>query len=182
MRLGILSLAAAAGLALALFVTGGSIAGTNPDSDGDGVFNLVDNCKELANPPCTGAVCNANPGEFPRDTQTDTDGDGFGNRCDADFNNNGIVNTQDNTVFLGCFGAEPANIDTLVSFGIPCRNADLNNNSFVNTQDNTIFLQLFQPTPNGTLGPSGLTCALKDAGSPNLTGRLPCEFDPTPND
>ncbi|NND61311.1 MAG: hypothetical protein HKN49_13720, partial [Gammaproteobacteria bacterium] len=48
------------------------------DLDGDGIVNSADNCTEHANP-----------------SQTDTDGDNFGNRCDPDLNNDGIVNFAD---------------------------------------------------------------------------------------
>ncbi len=57
---------------LRLFVTEG------PDSDGDGVQDSLDNCVEAANA-----------------TQCDTDFDGIGNRCDADFNNDCVVNVID---------------------------------------------------------------------------------------
>ncbi|MDH3588073.1 MAG: pullulanase-type alpha-1,6-glucosidase, partial [Gammaproteobacteria bacterium] len=48
------------------------------DSDGDGIADAIDNCSELANTD-----------------QRDTNGDGFGNRCDPDFNNDGVVNFTD---------------------------------------------------------------------------------------
>lgn len=48
------------------------------DSDADGVADAVDNCTVLPNPD-----------------QTDADGDGYGNLCDADFNNDCVVNVVD---------------------------------------------------------------------------------------
>ena len=48
------------------------------DSDGDGVPDQSDNCTLVSNP-----------------TQTDADSDGFGNRCDPDFNNSGLVTAAD---------------------------------------------------------------------------------------
>ena len=48
-----------------------------PDRDGDGVPNADDNCLTLPNP-----------------RQRDTDGDGYGNLCDADFDNDGRVSTS----------------------------------------------------------------------------------------
>ncbi len=48
------------------------------DADGDGVSDVVDNCSEVANA-----------------SQRDTDGDGFGSACDADFNQDCVVNAQD---------------------------------------------------------------------------------------
>jgi uncharacterized protein (TIGR03790 family) len=45
-----------------------------PDRDGDGVPDAKDDCRDL-----------------PNADQRDTDGDGFGNQCDADFDNDGVV-------------------------------------------------------------------------------------------
>jgi len=56
-------------------------AGTTPcfmDNDGDGIPNTLDNCLDLANP-----------------LQVDADLDGYGNLCDADFNNDGGVGMDD---------------------------------------------------------------------------------------
>ena len=44
------------------------------DRDGDGVPDAKDNCRDL-----------------PNANQRDTDGDGYGNLCDADFDNDGVV-------------------------------------------------------------------------------------------
>ncbi len=49
-----------------------------PDSDGDGVEDLNDNCVNTPDPD-----------------QTDTDGDGFGNPCDRDDDNDGSPDTRD---------------------------------------------------------------------------------------
>lgn len=57
------------------------------DSDSDGVSNDSDNCTFIANGPLkpdTGGH-----------SQRDTDGDGIGNICDPDFNNDGVVNIVD---------------------------------------------------------------------------------------
>lgn len=95
-----------------------------PDTDADGVADISDNCTQVAN---------AN--------QRDTNGDGYGNLCDADLNNNGIVNTQDLVVFKAAFGSIGANLD-----------ADFNGDGVVNTKDLTIFKALFGKVP----GPSGV--------------------------
>ena len=49
-----------------------------PDFDTDGVRNFLDNCIQDANAD-----------------QRDSNGDGFGNLCDADLNNDGITNVVD---------------------------------------------------------------------------------------
>ena len=48
------------------------------DADADGVFDDKDNCLEISNR-----------------TQVDADDDGYGNACDADITNDGIVNFAD---------------------------------------------------------------------------------------
>jgi len=53
------------------------------DSDLDGVCDVVDNCTNSAN-----------------SDQTDTDLDHFGNACDADFNNDCVVDEEDQILFL----------------------------------------------------------------------------------
>ena len=63
----------------AVVVSGGfSLDAGAPDSDGDGVTDDVDNCTAV-----------------PNAAQTDTDGDGHGNICDADFDNNCVSNFSD---------------------------------------------------------------------------------------
>ncbi len=52
--------------------------GVCADSDGDGVLDNVDNCILAYNP-----------------SQLDVDGDGYGNRCDPDFNNDCVVYDED---------------------------------------------------------------------------------------
>jgi len=105
----------------------GTATAVATDSDGDGVYDTQDNCTLLVNPG-----------------QCDSDGDGYGNRCDADLNNNGFVNAQDTTLYRQQLG-QP-------SVGPLFNEADLNCNGFVNAQDTTLFRGLLGSPP----GPSGL--------------------------
>jgi len=100
---------------------------TPPDTDTDGVPDAVDNCTMEANP-----------------SQCDSDGDGYGNHCDGDLNNNTFTNAQDYILFRAQLG-ETSTPPTY-------NQADLNCNEFVNAQDYILFRQrLGQPS-----GPSGL--------------------------
>lgn len=83
------------------------------DSDGDGVNDLTDNCKLVANA-----------------AQRDTDNDGFGNYCDADFNNDGLTNATD----LGFLKSKFFTTDA---------DGDLNGDGIVNALDLGIFKALF---------------------------------------
>ena len=95
------------------------------DSDADGVADSVDNCTLVANPD-----------------QRDTDGDHYGNNCDPDFDNNGIVNASD-LAFLKSkvFTADP--------------DADLNGDGVVNAADLAIIKFMFFKPP----GPAAIVVA-----------------------
>ncbi len=56
------------------------------DSDGDGVTDDTDNCTDVINAD-----------------QRDTNGDGYGNACDADINNDGVINFGDLAVLKAVF-------------------------------------------------------------------------------
>ncbi len=75
------------------------------DTDGDGLFDDVDNCTLEENP-----------------NQVDADGDGYGNFCDPDLNNDGQVNFVDLSLFTPLFlTPDPVadfNVDGTVSFGV----------------------------------------------------------------
>ncbi|MEO1575414.1 MAG: S8 family serine peptidase [Pseudomonadota bacterium] len=66
----------------------------DPDDDGDGVSNLTDNCRFVANAD-----------------QRDTNGDGLGNVCDADLNGDCIVNVVDLGILRTVFFTSDADAD-----------------------------------------------------------------------
>lgn len=91
------------------------------DSDADGIADLADNCTLIANAD-----------------QRDTDGDGYGNRCDGDLNGDGAVNAVDLGLLRSAFfGTGP--------------HGDFNGDGVVNALDLGILKTLFFAAP----GPSG---------------------------
>ena len=99
---------------------------TGSDVDGDAVIDIYDNCTNVANAD-----------------QTDTDGDNYGNACDANFDNDG--SDLSNAIDLGLFKAD------FFTTG-PDLHTDLNSDNIVNSLDLGLFKQRFgQPS-----GPSGL--------------------------
>ena len=92
------------------------------DTDGDGLADYIDNCMLVSNY-----------------AQRDTDADGYGNICDPDFNNDGIVASADLAFFKPkYFTADP--------------DADLNGDGVVGAADLAILKTMFFKPP----GPSGL--------------------------
>ena len=71
------------------------------DRDMDGVPDVDDNCIVDPNGPLLGA-CSA---------QEDADGDGFGNSCDADFDQDNIAAGSDFAILLSVFGTADAVVD-----------------------------------------------------------------------
>lgn len=93
------------------------------DSDGDGVDDSVDNCSTVANP-----------------NQIDSNGDGFGNLCDADLNDDLIVNVTD----LGLLRSVFFTAD---------EDADFNTDGVVNVVDLGVMRSaFFQPPGPGATG------------------------------
>jgi hypothetical protein len=60
------------------------------DSDGDGLLDTSDNCTLV-----------------PNADQRDTNGDGYGNACDADLDNNGTINFTDLATLKATFFGAP---------------------------------------------------------------------------
>jgi hypothetical protein len=103
-----------------------------PDDDNDGIPNDSDNCITEANGtliPDAGS-----------NSQLDTDGDNYGNICDPDFNQNGIVDPVDFSLLKQRLGQT----------GFP--DQDLNGNGIVDPVDFSLLKQRFGQPP----GPSGL--------------------------
>ncbi|MEM7081943.1 MAG: FG-GAP repeat protein [Pseudomonadota bacterium] len=92
------------------------------DVDSDGVIDSLDNCTTVANAD-----------------QRDTNGDGFGNQCDPDFDNNGVVNFLDIVAWTPSFGMNSSG------------DLDLDGDGTLNFVDFSILANYFQQPP----GPSG---------------------------
>jgi len=118
-------------------------ANSNPaDADSDGIPDATDNCTLVANPG-----------------QCDSDGDGFGNRCDGDLNNNGSTNAFDTPLFRAQLG-QPSVPPTYNA-------ADFNCNGSVNAFDTPIFRSLLGSPP----GPSAEVFALRPLPAIYTTGK-----------
>ncbi len=126
------------------------------DSDGDGVEDDFDNCPADPNPPqvdtdsdgagdacdnCTQVDNGPVVPDAGGNVQRDTNGDGFGNVCDCDLNNNGVCNIDDFTIFLADFA-------TGVDAGA---GTDMNGTGVVNIDDFVLFLPGFS---SGLPGPA----------------------------
>jgi len=98
------------------------------DFDEDGLVDLFDNCLRIANPE-----------------QEDSDADGFGNVCDADFNDDGVVGANDVAAIAARFGFPAAGSEKF----------DLDSSGVVGAGDVARAARAFGEPP----GPSGLTCA-----------------------
>ncbi|MFK8028646.1 MAG: thrombospondin type 3 repeat-containing protein [Gammaproteobacteria bacterium] len=107
----------------------GLVAGE--DSDADGILDAADNCTFESNP-----------------SQTDSDGDGFGNACDTDLNNDGVTNFIDLSTFVPLFLT--TNPD-----------ADFNSDGVVNFLDLNTIRRFFLTVP-------GPVCSLPSRDSGNL--------------
>jgi len=113
------------------------------DTDGDGVPDAIDNCIMVANPD-----------------QRDTHGNGIGNACNGDLNNDGVVNSIDYSILKNrLFLNDP--------------DADLNGDGVVNSIDFSIMKTLL-------LKPPGPSCC-PPATPPLATLSVPKTPEPPPS-
>jgi hypothetical protein len=126
-----LTLGTLAALLCAMGLAFASFAGPSTDTDGDTVFDVLDNCSALANKA---------PGDC------DDDNDGYGNACDGDFDQNNATNAVDfSTKFVPGFKAAAKGV------------TDMDCNGTTNALDfSTKFVPNFK---QGKPGKSGLFCA-----------------------
>jgi hypothetical protein len=125
------------------------------DADLDGVRDEADNCLGAGN-----------------GDQRDTDGDGIGNLCDADFDESGFVNLVDLAAFRAAFLTADAD-------------ADFDGNGIVNLVDLQRLRQLFlkPPGPSNAIGPPAIELLTPSDGSIHdalqiaVQGRVPNVLD-----
>jgi hypothetical protein len=98
-----------------------------PDTDGDGVLDLFDNCPSVANPD-----------------QANSDGDVLGNACDTDDDNDGVLDTVDNCTIVA--NANQLNADG-DAYGNIC-DPDLNNSGLVTSADFTLMRAVLNRSAN----------------------------------
>jgi hypothetical protein len=123
---------------LPLAATAGPTPGGTSTADGDDVEDAFDNCTTLDN-----------------DSQKDTDHDGCGNLCDADFDQDGATSGTDFFVFKGAFGT---------TTGQPLYNpaVDLDCDGAISGTDFFAFKAEFTTAP----GPSGISSSYKGPSCP----------------
>jgi glucose/arabinose dehydrogenase len=105
---------------------GGDVFKLVADTDDDGVGDDQDNCTLVSNPG-----------------QLDTDGDGYGNLCDGDLNNDGSTNTLDLNLYKQAHR-------TSVGDANYNADADFNGDGQINTLDLNVYKELHRMPP----GPS----------------------------
>lgn len=115
----------------------GSLCEGAPDRDADGVCDPLDDCSSTANT-----------------LQRDTDRDGYGNACDADFDGDGRVDARDAARLAGALGSREGDADFDPDL-------DLDGDGTVGLLDVMQYVALAERAP----GPSALSCA----------GTPPCE-------
>src|SRR5215472_11016007 len=106
-----------------------------PDADGDGVCDAADNCVTISNPD-----------------QRDSNGNGYGDACDADYDNDGVVGISDFNLFRSQFGKTSKDPSFDPQF-------DSNGDGVIGLADFNLLRSQFgkAPGPSNALGPPALT-------------------------
>ena len=140
------------------------VAAAGTDSDGDGIFDPVDNCADTGNADAidfdddgVGDACD-NCTDIPNPDQADNDGDGIGDACDEDGDGDGAP-------FLESVTAVDAVTLDLVF------NEDLDPNSVGDTENYTIEGLFIVPVTNATLQPDNRTVRLELAPGSIIPGQ-----------
>lgn len=102
------------------------------DIDGDLTCDLSDNCVVI-------------PG-----SQFDADEDGYGNRCDGDFDNTGLITVGDFNTFKSCFN----NIQSAPGPDPNCTESDMHSTGIFTLGDFNLFKTTFSRKPTAISGPS----------------------------
>lgn len=105
------------------------------DQDNDGIPDSVDNCTTLAN-----------------HLQTDIDGDGFGNACDADFTDDNVINLEDLPSIEANFFKRDVG-------------SDLTDDARLNFADLSRFKYLLNTAPSPSTAPSGIAAGFQTLSS-----------------
>ncbi len=112
-----------------------------PDADRDGRNDRFDNCSARANP--ARAIVS---GDRVLWQQLDVDGDGYGNACDADFDDSGYVTVADFRAFALCFAGPPPGLGP--ESDPDCAEADMDGSGVVSLQDFQWFRSRNTPGPS----------------------------------
>jgi Thrombospondin type 3 repeat len=131
---------AALALCLAIGLPLATNAGPLIEGDGDGIPDVLDKCTEDSRNGTPPMTC-------------DTDQDGYGNVCDADFDQSGTVNVVDFSMYF--IPRFKAGSDS------PTVGADMDCSGTVGANDfSMFFIPKFKGALGGAIpGPSGLACA-----------------------
>lgn len=105
------------------------------DADADGRIDSEDNCVNAPNGPIIA--------DAGKNSQRDTDGDGFGNVCDTDLNNDRVTNNLDTGIFKAVFLCNTQTNPQVDN----CDHADFNGDGVVNNLDAGILKKYFLKPP-----------------------------------